>query len=58
LYTIYQHTNLNMARPNKNPDFVSIKCHTCGKEHDVKYQKRNKQRFCSRVCSVNNIEVK
>ncbi len=58
LYTIYQHTNLNMARPKKNPDFVSLKCHTCGKNYEVKYQKRNTQRFCSRVCSVNNTEVK
>jgi len=47
-----------MARPKKNPEFVISKCHTCGKDYEVKYQKRNKQRFCSRTCSVNNPEVK
>lgn len=58
LYTIYQHTNLNMARPKKNPISITLKCHTCGKDYEVKYQKRNTQRFCSRTCSVNNPEVK
>lgn len=47
-----------MARPKKNPDFATLTCQTCGKQYDVKWQKRNKQRFCSRTCSVNNPEVK
>jgi hypothetical protein len=47
-----------MSRPKKNPEFVTLKCHTCGKDYEVNYQKRNKQRFCSRICSVNNPEVK
>lgn len=47
-----------MARPKKNPEFVILKCFTCGKDYEVKYHKRNSQRFCSKTCSANNPEVK
>jgi hypothetical protein len=47
-----------MARPKKNPDVATLTCQTCHKEFQVKWQKRNKQRFCSKTCSVNNPEVK
>ncbi len=47
-----------MARPKTNPEFATIICQTCGKSTSVKWQKRNKQRFCSRACSVNNPDVK
>lgn len=47
-----------MARPKKNPDYATLSCKTCGIEFQVKWQKRNIQKFCSKTCSVNNPEVK
>lgn len=39
-----------MARPRKNPKTVENTCEYCGKEFEIKYQKRT-QRFCSKKCS-------
>jgi hypothetical protein len=47
-----------MPRPKKNPCFITITCQTCGNVTQVAWQKRNKQRFCSKTCAANNPEVK
>jgi hypothetical protein len=47
-----------MPRPKLNPDTIKKCCETCKNEFDVKFYKRNIQRFCSKKCSVNNPEIK
>lgn len=46
-----------MARPKKNPDFVELKCKTCNTDFRVKWQKRNKQKYCCKSCSNKDPEV-
>lgn len=43
-----------MGRPKKNPDFVEKQCELCHKLYNVKYTKRNIQRFCSKLCSTSS----
>ncbi len=47
-----------MGRPKKNPNFASIECAACKKQFDVKWQKRNIQKYCSKTCSANDPVVK
>lgn len=47
-----------MARPKINPDFTTINCAECHQDFQVKWAKRNKQRYCSKTCSANSTEVK
>ena len=46
-----------MARPKKNPDFAELKCKTCNTDFRVKWQKRNKQKYCCKSCVNKDPEV-
>jgi len=47
-----------MARPKKNPMFVEKTCEQCHVIFQVKYVKRNIQRFCGKVCANAHPETK
>lgn len=47
-----------MGRPKVNPDFVEKTCPVCLKPFNCKWQKRETQRYCSKICSNADPETK
>ncbi len=47
-----------MPRPKRNPDKVKKTCIFCEEEYEVSYQKRKKQKYCSKKCSNADPSVK
>lgn len=49
--------NYNMPRPKINPEFADLVCKTCNKSYQVKWQKRDKQKYCCRSCANKDPDV-
>jgi len=47
-----------MARPKVNPDSIEKVCLTCKKTYQCTWRRRNKQKYCSKVCANADPEVK
>ena len=45
-----------MARPRKNPEFITKTCEGCKKEFTISFRK-NRQRFCNKSCAQNTPSV-
>jgi len=43
-----------MSRPKTTPEFIEKTCELCNCLYKIEYSKRNRQRFCSKTCSVNS----
>jgi hypothetical protein len=46
-----------MSRPKVNPETASLLCKTCNVPFNVKWQKRNIQKYCCRSCANKDPEV-
>lgn len=46
-----------MSRPKVNPETASLLCKTCNMPFNVKWQKRNIQKYCCRSCANKDPEV-